>query len=1417
MNKIMIGPGGKYLVMILMPLFLLSTIPEKSWSDILSPDTVPFDRPIDTDGDGLFDGFEIAHGLDLNDATDALQDFDNDGLTNLEEGVEGTDPQESDTDGDGVTDGKEVENGTDPLLQPIPVLNEDCIATILNRTTQVNPNGTFALTNVPVPLGAFRIRVVCDRALETVVDRGQSAFVLGVPNGETPFDAITFGTDSPIPVSLEIASPASVLTPTANGAQLVTTGTLAGGTEIDLTLSDTGTFYLSSNSAIATVSEDGFVNAVSSGNVIVTATHEGVIASIALSVELTQDGDGDGLPDDFEQGNTVNPGGANLARLSGTVASASSSSSGRIPGRAIDGNTLTSWFTGVGDAANRRSAPFIELLLPQDVDVAQLRLLGNRQNPDGFDFFSGNFQAFDAGGAELFNSGPVVLPAPTRDVAVPVDLDGIRRVRFTSTDDESNTPGLSEFQVISRPGGAGLDPADTTDAGKDFDLDGLTNLEEFNLGTSIFLNDTDGDGLDDAEEVSIGSNPVLGDSDNDGLLDGNEFNPTSDSDGDGLINILDPDSDDDGLPDGAEISLGTDPLRTDSNFNGIPDGSEDSDGDGLPNGEEILENTDPSNPDTDGDGLLDGEEIIDGTDGFTTDPLRADSDGDGMPDGFESRFGLDPTDPGDANLDSDGDGRTNLEESELGTDPFNNDIVPPAVAQIDPADDATDFPVNGLLVVRFNEPLQVDSVVVGTVQVFENGIEIPGSVQVSDDGLSVTFDPVQDLTGLTLHTVQVQNVRDATGNLLDGVFNSSFTTAEFIDSVSPSVVRTNPSTNQQDVPVNTPFTVEFDERMDPASLTPATFTVQDLTTFQFVPGMIQVDPDDRTVSFVPEQPFGVNRSHLVALRAGITDAAGNVLGTQTFRFTTALGEDADRLQFVGSSPQDFATNVPVNALIALQFSEPLNTINVNRGFEVQANGEAVPGSIALSDGNRRITFTSATALLPNTTHTVMYTTTLTDVVGNPLDNSGSFSFVTTDTGDTVNPTLTGVDPVNGATGVGTNVVVQVTFSERVNPLTVTPSQFFLEDRNTSFRPEGMVVVAPNGLGATFMLSQPLASLTNYRARLFSGIQDLAGNVLSTNTVPTNFTTGAAADSTSPTVVGSSPPEGSAGVPVNTPVVLQLSEPLQLIGLPLSVVQLSSAAGAVNGTSSLSTDRRTLTFTPDALLVNTAYTVEVDGAVDLSGNVLTPFMSTFTTAVSGLPGNNLSRAVGVIPNVSSFFSLSWVPEQAIDGNLSTAWLTANGDAANRGASPFYEVTLPGLATVTEVRIVSLQSSTCCDFFAGIIQLFDDTDTELFNSGEVVLPAQARDLTLPIANISNVTRVRFTSTDDESANPGFAEFEVIGQFADPNLGGLPDTTRPFLAAITPVNGATGVSVTTPVVLTFSEVVDPTSVGSATVAVS
>ena len=81
--------------------------------------------------------------------------------------------------------------------------------------------------------------------------------------------------------------------------------------------------------------------------------------------------------------------------------------------------------------------------------------------------------------------------------------------------------------------------------------------------------DIDGDGLSDGLETSVGTDPLDSDSDNDGLTDYQEV--AWDGDGSGYsaefdTDPLDADTDSDGINDGAESLAGTNPLDATSNF-----------------------------------------------------------------------------------------------------------------------------------------------------------------------------------------------------------------------------------------------------------------------------------------------------------------------------------------------------------------------------------------------------------------------------------------------------------------------------------------------------------------------------------------------------------------------------------------------------------------------------------------------------------------------------------------------------------------------------------------------------------------------------------------------------------------------------------------------------------------------------------
>ncbi|WP_430908323.1 gliding motility-associated C-terminal domain-containing protein [Maribacter sp. 2-571] len=247
----------------------------------------------------------------------------------------------------------------------------------------------------------------------------------------------------------------------------------------------------------------------------------------------------------------------------------------------------------------------------------------------------------------------------------------------------------------------------------------LAGYTAYNATNAIWAAaDCDGDGVDNGTEDANGSDPYNGDSDGDGVPDDLDTDP------------LDPcipvqpagytaydatntiwaaaDCDGDGVDNGTEDANGSDPYNNDTDGDGVPDdvdtdpldpcipvqpagyegydatnaiwAAADCDGDGIDNGTEDNNGTHPYNTDTDGDGIPDDTD---------TDPLdpcipvqpagytaydatnaiwaAADCDGDGVDNGTEDANGTNPY-----NGDSDGDGIDDGQEANDGTDPLND-------------------------------------------------------------------------------------------------------------------------------------------------------------------------------------------------------------------------------------------------------------------------------------------------------------------------------------------------------------------------------------------------------------------------------------------------------------------------------------------------------------------------------------------------------------------------------------------------------------------------------------------------------------------------------------------------------------------------------------------------------------------------
>ena len=85
------------------------------------------------------------------------------------------------------------------------------------------------------------------------------------------------------------------------------TATYPDGSTGNVAPASTGTVYTTTNPRVATVSPNGLVTAVGSGPVLVTALNEAVLAAVLINVSVTGDTDGDGITDDVELANGLDP------------------------------------------------------------------------------------------------------------------------------------------------------------------------------------------------------------------------------------------------------------------------------------------------------------------------------------------------------------------------------------------------------------------------------------------------------------------------------------------------------------------------------------------------------------------------------------------------------------------------------------------------------------------------------------------------------------------------------------------------------------------------------------------------------------------------------------------------------------------------------------------------------------------------------------------------------------------------------------------------------------------------------------------------------------------------------------------------------------------------------------------------------
>jgi hypothetical protein len=258
-------------------------------------------------------------------------------------------------------------------------------------------------------------------------------------------------------------------------------------------------------------------------------------------------------------------------------------------------------------------------------------------------------------------------------------------------------------------------------------------------------------------------------------------------------------------------------------------------------------------------------------------------------------------------------------------------------------------------------------------------------------------------------------------------------------------------------------------------------------------------------------------------------------------------------------------------------------------------------------------FTPKSALTPGDTVNV-YSYGATDLAGN-VETAFSTTFTVGSVPDTTPPQVLSVNPINNLTSVPVNAVVQVLFDRPVAANSLS---------GVTLKANGSTVVTSPALssaGQVLTLNTPdlLTPGTTYTITI-NGVADLAGNSMSTAVTDT-FTTGTGAILPNPSIVSITPANGATMVATNSSIVVQFSNPMNPVSFNTSsfILTVTGSSAAVPGTFSLSSDAKTVTFTPTTSLasgsVQYTLTVAYSGylqPVQVSDVALNPVYPTYTS-------------------------------------------------------------------------------------------------------------------------------------------------------------------------------------------------------------
>jgi hypothetical protein len=404
------------------------------------------------------------------------------------------------------------------------------------------------------------------------------------------------------------------------------------------------------------------------------------------------------------------------------------------------------------------------------------------------------------------------------------------------------------------------------------------------------------------------------------------------------------------------------------------------------------------------------------------------------------------------------------------------------------------------------------------------------------------------------------NTFNATNYWVDPIFDVAP-----IDTLPPTVSVVTPANTATGVAINAPVTVAFSESMDPLTISTSTIALRGPGGV-LVPSTVTYNAATRTATLIPTSPLLNSSTYTLTVLGGtndprVKDDSDNAMAatfTSTFVTAAALGAGPFSLWNDAIVPIVPSINDPNAVELGMKFRTDLDgSITGLRFYKGSGNAGTHIGHIWSATGTllgtatfgnesasgwQTVTFSSPIDISANTTYVASYYAPQGHYAGNGgyftsgfdnaplhapsssssggngvylygLDGFPTNTFNATNywvdvvfssaPADTTPPAVVSNAPAAGATGVATTSIPTATFSERVQPATIS---FVLRDPAGNLVP-ATVTYDDTTRTATLDPTADLSGNTTYTATV-SGAKDLAGNTLAAP-FSWSFTTGVA--------------------------------------------------------------------------------------------------------------------------------------------------------------------------------------------------------------------------------------------------------------------------------------------------------------------